>query len=47
MKGHGHSVAAYSSLRENDEALLRLEGAAPYDAYLRDFAALQAAAAKV
>ncbi|MER8002511.1 phospholipase D-like domain-containing protein [Streptomyces sp. NPDC095613] len=37
----------YSSLRENDEALLRLEGAAPYDAYLRDFTSLQAAATKV
>ncbi|WP_369032299.1 phospholipase D-like domain-containing protein [Streptomyces adonidis] len=30
----------FSSLRENDEALLRLEGAAPYDAYLGNFTSM-------
>lgn len=30
----------FSSLRENDEALLRLEGAAPYAAYLTNFASM-------
>lgn len=30
----------YSSLRDNDETLLRLEGAAPYDAYLGNFTSM-------
>lgn len=30
----------FSSLRENDEALLRLEGAAPYNAYLHNFTSM-------
>lgn len=34
----------YSSLHDNDEALLRLEGAAPYDAYLKNFDAMFAVA---
>ncbi|NEY32007.1 hypothetical protein GTU99_07300 [Streptomyces sp. PRKS01-65] len=35
----------YSSLRDNDEALLRVEGATTHDAYARNFAALLAQAA--
>ncbi|MFF8452755.1 phospholipase D-like domain-containing protein [Streptomyces leeuwenhoekii] len=35
----------YSSLRDNDEALLRVEGATAHDAYARNFAALLAQAA--
>ncbi|GAA2425049.1 phospholipase D-like domain-containing protein [Streptomyces macrosporus] len=37
----------HSSLRENDEALLRLEGAAPHDAYRRNFLDMRAAATPV
>lgn len=36
-----------SSLRENDEALLRLEGAAPHDAYAQNFALLRSYATTV
>ncbi|MFE3743710.1 phospholipase D-like domain-containing protein [Streptomyces sp. NPDC059134] len=37
----------YASLQRNDEALLRLEGAAPYDAYSRNFTDLMNAATRV
>ncbi|WP_143587964.1 phospholipase D-like domain-containing protein, partial [Streptomyces alboverticillatus] len=37
----------HSSLRENDEALLRLEGAAPHDAYKQNFLDMRAAATPV
>ncbi|MBN3928861.1 phosphatidylserine/phosphatidylglycerophosphate/cardiolipin synthase family protein [Streptomyces verrucosisporus] len=37
----------HSSLRENDEALLRLEGAAPHDAYKRNFLDMRAVATPV
>ncbi|PJE97645.1 hypothetical protein CUT44_10910 [Streptomyces carminius] len=37
----------HSSLRENDEALLRLEGAAPHDAYKRNFLDMRAVATAV